>query len=53
MCARLRAAIFLNAVRMREAISMSHGPLMSPENLRKLQEGCYLFRSALNSGLVA
>ena len=48
---RLRAAVFINLVRMRNAISLkndnSHCTLTS-ENLRKLQQANYLYHSALN-----
>ncbi|CAE7863872.1 unnamed protein product, partial [Symbiodinium necroappetens] len=48
----LRAAVFINLVRMRNAISMkgdNHHCTLSPENVLKLQQANYLYHSALNS----
>ena len=51
--ARLRAALFVNAVAIREACSLRHGIILGSECLQKLQSANYLFHSALNSSLVA
>lgn len=48
---RLRAAIFVNLVAMREAITLRQGPILTNANLSKLQTANYLFQSALNSFL--
>ena len=49
---RLRAAVFINLVRMREAISLHRGNhccTLSQNNILKLQEANFLYHSALNS----
>jgi hypothetical protein len=50
---RLRAAVFVNAVAIRRAVSLQHGFILPEECVRKLQSANYLFHSALNSYLVA
>ena len=45
---RLRAAIFINACAMRDAMSLRHGPLLCNTNLQKNETANYLFQSALN-----
>ena len=48
---RLRAAVFVNLVDMRDAMSMHRGNrfcTLSPQNLAKLQQANYLFHSAVN-----
>ncbi|CAL1137508.1 unnamed protein product [Cladocopium goreaui] len=47
--AQLRAAVFVNAVAIRQAVSLQHGIVLPPESLQKLQTANYLFHSALNS----
>ena len=46
---RLRAAVFVNAVAIRQAVSLQHGIVLPSESLQKLQTANYLFHSALNS----
>ena len=48
---RLRAAVFVNAVAIREAVSLKHGIILPDVCLSKLQSANYLFHSALNSAL--
>ena len=48
---RLRAAVFINACAMREAVTLRQGPLLTPENYSKLETANYLFHSALNGDL--
>ena len=45
---RLRAAVFINATAMRDAVNLRQGPLLTPTNLKKLETSNYLFHSALN-----
>ena len=45
---RLRAAIFVNLVSMREAVSLRHGFILPPQMVKKLRTSSYLFHSALN-----
>ncbi len=45
---RLRAAVFINACAMRDAVTLRQGPILTPTNLRKLQTANYLFHSSLN-----
>lgn len=45
---QLRAAVFINACAMREAVTLRQGPLLTPENYSKLETANYLFHSALN-----
>ena len=52
-CLRLRAAIFINACAMRDAVNLQQGPLLTPENSEKLETANYLFHSALNCALAA
>lgn len=48
---RLRAAVFVNLVGMREAISLSQNPgvLLEERNVKMLQSAAYLWHSAFNS----
>ena len=48
---RLRAAVFVNMVALREATSLKHGMILPPECVRKLQSANYLLHAALNSNL--
>ena len=48
---RLRAAVFVNAVAIREAVSLKHGIILPEVCVSKLQSANYLFHSALNSTL--
>ena len=53
---RLRAALFINLVDMRDALSVHRGNTfctLSPENLSKLQRANDLFHSALNGAMLA
>ena len=53
---RLRAAVFVNLVAMREAVSLHGGNglcTLSDFNLRKLQQANYLYHAALNGCLAA
>lgn len=47
---RLRAAVFVNLVAMRDAISNSRndGPVMCPQNIQTLQNASFLWHSARN-----
>ena len=47
---RLRASVFINLVKMREAISMNANKhcTLSRANIQKLQESSYLYHAALN-----
>ena len=49
---RMRAAVFVNAVAVREACSLKNGLILSPECRQKLCTANYLFHSALNCDLV-
>ena len=49
---RLRAAVFINACAMRDAVNLRQGPLLTSSNLQKLETSNYLFHSALNWLLV-
>ena len=45
---QLRAAIFVNAFAMRDAVTLRQGPILTPTNLQKLETANYLFHSSLN-----
>ena len=49
----MRAAVFVNAVAIRRAVSLEYGFILPEECVRKLQSANYRFHSALNSYLVA
>ena len=48
---RMRAAVFINAVAIREAVSLKYGPLLPQQCVQKLQTANYLFHAALNCNL--
>ena len=50
---RMRAAVFINAVAIRESTSLAYGPILPPECVQKLQTANYLFHSALNCHLAS
>ena len=45
--------MFVNAVAIRQAISLRHGIILPRESVVKLETASYLFHSALNSYFVA
>ena len=49
---RMRAAVFINAVAIREAVSLKHGLILTKECRDKLCTANYLFHSALNCHFV-
>ena len=49
---RMRAAVFVNAVAIREAVSLKHGLILPKEVRDKLCTANYLFHSALNCHFV-
>eukprot|EP00434_Breviolum_minutum_P010436 symbB.v1.2.009202.t2/scaffold580.1/size320225/4 len=44
----LRAAVFINACAIRDAVTLRQGPILTPSNMQKLETANYLFHSALN-----
>ena len=49
---RLRAAVFINACAMQEAVTLRQGFALTAKNLRKLETANYLFHSSINWFLV-
>lgn len=49
---RLRAAVFINACAIRDAVTLRQGPILTPSNMQKLETANYLFHSALNCALI-
>ena len=49
---RLRAAVFINACAIRDAVTLRQGPILTPSNMQKLETANYLFHSALNCVLI-
>lgn len=52
LSARLRAAVFINACAIRDAVTLRQGPILTPSNMQKLDTANYLFHSALNCALI-
>ena len=50
---RLRAAVFVNLVAMRDAMSLSNNPttLLTKPNLEQLRKACFLFHAAYNRSM--